>query len=267
MYFHVGDSTGTKILRLSADGGEGRIFKVPDQFPRAVFADFSVSPGGEVYVLARMEHKLKLLQFDPDGAISGPTALLLPPNVSVSNMVASDNRTLLFFGFYDDKAPPELKGKSYLALLNPLSGAVQQEMHVSVPGLDLAKLAAAEAPAPGVALGDDGNFYFAGSGQILVVAPDGDLLRRIPFDNPAPKSTITRLVVSSGLIIIFLTGVNDHQAHDTYLVLLNSGGMVGYYQPSPELGDWPGQCFSPAHGMTFLKVENKQLKLLTSPFR
>ncbi len=267
MYFHIGDSVDTEILRLSADGSEAKTFKVPDQFPRAIFSDFSVSPGGEVYLLAGMEHMLKLLRFDQQGAMSDPVAPRLPANITVSNIVASDNRVLLFFGFYNRKAPPELKGKSYLALLNPLSGEVQQEVRVSVLGLDMAKLAAAEAPAPGVALGDDGNFYFAGSSQILVIAPDGDLLRRIPFDNPEPKSIVTRLLVSGGLIIIFLTRIDNHQAHDTYLVLLNSGGVVGYYEPSAELGGWLATCFSPKQGMSFLKVENKQLKLLTAPFR
>lgn len=267
MYFHVGGSSSIEILRLSADGSEGKIFKLPDQFPRAVFSDFSVSPGGYVYVLAGIEGKLKLLRFDEVGAMSEPISFQLPQSVGASNIVASDNRTVLFFGFYDDTAPPDLTGKSYLALINPLSGAVQQEVHVSVPGVDIEKLAARKVPAPGVALGDDGNFYFAGSSQILVITPFGVLVQRIPFDNPSPKSIVTRLLVAGGLIVVVLTRIDNHQAHKGYLVLLNSGGVVGYYEPSAELGGWGAMCFSPREGMKFLKVENRQLKLLTAPFR
>ncbi|MGO8735988.1 MAG: hypothetical protein ACLQVM_24700 [Terriglobia bacterium] len=137
MYFHVGGSSGTEILRLSADASEGRTFKEP----KAVFSDFSVTPGGNVYVLAGMDGEIKLLRFDEDTAKAEPISLRLPQGVSASNIVASDSRTLLFFGFYDRTAPPDLKGKGYLALLDTSSGAVRQEVHSSVPGVDLAKLA------------------------------------------------------------------------------------------------------------------------------
>ncbi|MGO8734128.1 MAG: hypothetical protein ACLQVM_15250, partial [Terriglobia bacterium] len=125
--------------------------------------------------------------------------------------------------------------------------------------------ASGEALAPGAAVGDDGNFYFAGSNQILVIAQDGGLLRRVAFDNPDPMSVVTRLHVSGGLIILDLIRIEKHQVHCSYLVFLNSGGVVGYYERSEQLGGWGEMCYSPKQGLTFLKVENRQLKLLIAP--
>jgi hypothetical protein len=265
MYFHVGDFIKWEILRLSADGSQGNILKVSDQFPGASkfgFFDFSVTPGGNVYVLGGTpEHEIMLLRFDQDGSMSQRTTLRVPKSVIPMIIVATEDRTFLFFGYYDHTAPSDLKGTSYMVLLDE-SGAVRGEIHATVPGLDVAKLSGGEGAPPG-ALGDDGNFYFAGSNQILVMAQDGELLRRIPFDNPYPKSKATGLHVSGGLIIINLVRVDDHQARMRYLVLLNSGGVVGYYEASKELGGWPATCYSARGEWTFLKVENRQLKLLT----
>lgn len=92
---------------------------------------------------------------------------------------------------------------------------------------------------------DDANFYLAEPNQILVIAQDRSLLERIPFDNPYSGSMVTRLLVSGGLVIVVLSHVDDHQVHSRYLVLLNSGGVVGYYEPSEQLGGWPAMCYSP----------------------
>jgi hypothetical protein len=273
MYFHVGRSfNDTEILRLSADGNEGKLFKLSDQFPDAGkfrLSDFSVAPSGTVYVLGGVSVKQKsmLLRFDEGGKPSEPIPLRIPADVIGDSIMATDNRMVLLFGYHDDNAPPDLKGKSYLALLDT-SGAVRQELHISVPGADIAKLASGEASSPGVALGDDGNFYLAGSNQILVISQGGELVGRIPFDNPYPKSTPARLQVSGGVIVVTLARIDGHDAYDSYLVLLNpSGGVVGYYEPSKEQGNWVNMCYSPKQGLTFLKVENEQVKLLTAPFR
>jgi len=262
MYFHVGGSSDTEILRLSPDANEGRTFKNP----KAVFADFSVTPAGEVYVLAGLDRELKLLRFDDDNPNGDQIPLHLPQGVNASNIVASDNRTLLFFGFHESPADPKLKGKGYAALIDTSSGAVRQELHITVPGVDIAKLASGAAIAPGAALGDDGNFYLAGSGEILVLDEGGEFVRRIPFDNPQPKSVVSNLQVSGGLIILTLSLDENHQVHMSYLVLLSSGATVGHYMPSEQLGEWGETCYSPRRGMTFLKVDNHQIKLLTAQF-
>jgi hypothetical protein len=156
---------------------------------------------------------------------------------------------------------------SYMAVLDSF-GAVRQEIHAAVPGLSIAKLASGELPIPGATVGEDGNFYFPGSNRILVMLPDGELVRSIPFDNPEPKGRVGRLIVAGGLVIIEIHTVNDYNVQVSYLVLLNpSGGVVGYYKPSKQIGGWAAMCYSPKRGLTFLKVANKQLKLLTVPLQ
>jgi len=271
MYFHAARSySEAEILRLSADGSEGKIFKLSDQFPEAsafLFSDFSVSPGGNVYVLGGIPKRkvFLLLRFDQDGKMDEPISPRLPEGVSIDSIIATDNAACLLFGYYyAANAPSELKEKSYMALVDP-SGVVRQELHVSIPGLDMAKWAAGQISSPGVALGDDGNFYLAGPNQILVVSLGGDLLRRIPFDNPYSDSRVARLQVSGGLILMTLARVDNHYLHHRYLALLNpSGGVVGYYEP-PEQAGGRSVCYSAKQGLTFLKLENGQLKLLTAP--
>lgn len=273
MYFHAARSYDeTEILRLSADGNEGKIFKVADQFPEAskfLFADFSVTPGGDIYVLGLVPERraFLVLRFDEDGKLDEPISPRLPEGVNIETIIATDKSTVLLLGYYyTETAPSELKDKSYLALLDA-SGAVRQELHVSVPGLDIAKWASGKARSPAVALGDDGNFYIAGRNEILVISQGGELVGRVPFDNPDPKSTPARLQVSGGLVVITLARVDDHDVRYRYLALLNpSGGVVGYYEP-PEQRAGRAVCYSPEQGLTFLKVENKQLKLLTAPLR
>jgi hypothetical protein len=273
MYFHGGGPGGAEVLRLSADGNEGKTFKVVEKYPEAkgfIFEDFSISPSGDVYVLGWVgaEHpKVLLFRFDEDGSMEEPINPQIPKGVIPTNIAASDAGTILIFGYYDDTAPPGLRGTSYMAVLDS-SGAVRQELHVAVPGLDVAKIASGELPSPAATVGEDLNFYFPGSNQILVMLPDGELVRKIPFDNPEPESRIGRLIVSGGLVVIELDAVNDHQVRVSYLALLNpSGGVVGYYKPSEQLGGWPAMCYSPKQGLIFLKVENKRLKLLTAPLQ
>lgn len=270
MYFHAARSfNDTEIFRLSADGNEGKVFKVADQFPEAAkfgFLNFSVTPGGNIYVLGGLQRRAVLVRFDGEGNLDGPIPLRLPEGVISDTIAATDDGMVLLFGYYNDTtAPPELKGKSYVAVLDP-SGAVRQELHVSVPGLDMAKLAAGEGPSPAVCLGDDGNFYLAATNQILVVSLGGDLLRRIPFENPYPNSRVDRLQVSGSLILVTLAHADKEGFLDLrYLTLLNpSGGTVGYYAP-PEEGAGLAVCFTPKQGLTLLKWENQQLKILTAP--
>ncbi|HTS69012.1 MAG TPA: hypothetical protein VMO17_08500 [Terriglobia bacterium] len=273
MYFHVGGSAVAEVLRLSADGSEGKIFKVAEDSPGAkgfVFQDFSVSPKGEVNILGGItgeSTRIMVMHFHQDGSMDEPIYPQIPKSAFPTNVVTSDAGTVLLFGYYDDTAPRGLKKTSYLAILDS-SGTPRQEVHAAVPGLDIAKLASGETPAPAATLGEDGNFYLPGSNEILVMLPDGELVRGIPFDNPEPKSMVGRLIVSGKLIIIVLDSYINRAGHADYLVLLNpSGGVVGYYQPSEELGGWRAMCYSPQQGLIFLKVDHKRLKLLTVPLR
>jgi len=269
MYFHVGGSAGVEILRVSSDGSTGKTFTIPSRVPdsdKAVFADFSVAPTGAVYVMAGIRGKEEIFRFDEDGKMDDPISPALPDGVIGTNIAVADERNILLFGYYDNSSPAEVKGKSYMAVLKP-SGEVAQELHITLQGLDMEQLAAGEALSPGFALGEDGNFYLAGPSEVLVISQAGELVRRLPFENPLPKSTPTRVHVGGGLVVVVLTSVDNHQVKADYLVLLAStGDVVGLYEPAPELGQMGDMCFSPKEGMTFLGVEKKQLRLSTAHF-
>ncbi len=268
MYFHVGDPSRVAILRLSPQGSESTLFKLAGQLDDAdkvMYGDFSVTPGGVVYVLGGIEGTGKIFRFDTEGKMEDAVSLGVPPGVIGSNLVASDAGTILLFGFYDDTAPANLRGKGYLALLDR-SGKVRNELKAGLPGVDMARLINGEALAPGISLADDGNYYFAGSNALLVISQEGEVVRRIPFDNPDPKSSVTGVRVSGGAAAIQLTRADGLKVHQTYLVLETSGGgVVGYYQLSKEAGGLSAVCYSAKRGLTFLKLENGQVKLLTAP--
>ncbi len=270
IYFHVGGFSVIEILRLAADGSEGKTFKASGQPPEVNgpdFGDFSVTPGGEVYVLAGIKGKSVLIRFDEDGTARDPVPLKLPDGVTGTNMVATDLGTILFFGYYDQTAPPATEGRGFLAILDT-SGEVRKVLDAPASEVDIRKLSSGEGMAPGAALGDDGNFYFAGPRELFVISQGGELVGRIPYDNPDPKSSATKVLVSGGVAVIVLARVDNHQVSRSYLVLLTpSGGSVGYYRPSEQLGGWGEMCFSPQRGFTFLKVENGQVKLQIAPLR
>jgi hypothetical protein len=270
MYFHVGSFGGIEILRLSADGSKGDTFKASGDAPSATephFGDFSVTPSGVIYVLAGISGKSVLIRFDEDGTARHPVPLKLPDGVTGTNMVASDIGTILLFGYYDETAPPAMQGRGYLAVLDT-SGEIRKVLDASATEVDIRKLASGQGLAPGAALGDDGNFYFAGPKELFVISQGGELVQRIPFDNPDPKSSATKVLASGGVAVIVLARVDNHQVSKGYLVLLTpSGGLVGYYRPSDQLGGSGDMCFSPQRGFTFMKVENGQVKLQVAPLR
>jgi hypothetical protein len=268
MYFHVGGFGGLEILRLSADGSKGDTFKVSDK-PTGEngpdFGDFSITPSGVIFVLGGIRGKSALIRFDDDGTARDPVLLKLPDGVTGTNIVATDLGSILFFGFYDQTAPTGMQGRAFLAVLDT-SGEVRKILDASATEVDVARLASGQGMAPGIGLGDDGNFYFAGPKELLVISQAGQLLQRIPYTNPDPKGTASKVLVSGGVAVIVLTRVDNHQIRKSYLVLLTpSGGFVGYYKPSDQLGGWGEMCFSPKRGFTFLKVENGQVKLQIAP--
>jgi hypothetical protein len=268
MYFHVGSFGSIAILRLAADGSKGDTFKVSDQPPGENgpdFGDFSITPSGVIYVLGGIGGKSVLIRFNGDGTARNPVPLKLPDGVTGTNIVATDLGSILFLGFYDQTAPTGMQGRAYLAVLDT-SGEVRQILDASATEVDVGRLASGQGMAPGIGLGDDGNFYFAGPKELLVISQGGDLVQRIRYENPDPKSTASKVLVSEGAAAIILTRVDNHQIRKSYLVLLiPSGGFVGYYKPSDQLGGWGEMCFSPKRGFTFLKVENGQVKLQIAP--
>ncbi len=267
MYFHVGQS-GIETFKLSADGSGGKIFRLSPVYADPTetgYSDFSVTPHGKVYVLGGVSGVVKIFPFNRDGEMEEPFSPELPKWLVLSNLVATDAGTFLVFGFYGEPAASSLKGKGYMAVLDG-RGSVLTELDASATGVDIGKLASGSVPSPGVALGEDGNFYFLGPKQIVVISPEGKLVQRIPFENPDPKSSADSIRVAGRLAVIGLQRLDDEKKGliVSFLVVETvTGGVVGFYKLPKELESRPDVCFSPKEGLTFLQMEKGQVNLVT----
>jgi hypothetical protein len=271
LYFHLdkGDYSRTEILFLSADGQYGRTFKLSDKFSDSAkfgFANFSVTPSGDPYLLA-WGGQFYLFGFDSNGSMRNPVTLQVPEHVDNDKLLVFESGVSLFYGFYNDAAPNKLKGSSYVALFDS-SGRLRKELNGSVSD----RLPDAGQPGDlhdgAVAVGDDGNAYVLTSRAITTISEAGELVRRVVFKKPDPRTLALNIYVSGGSVVIGLGKVEDGRLtrKDFLLVEPSTGKPFGLYEPAPEIG-FDDVCFSRQEGFTFLRTEKAQRTLVRVPLR
>lgn len=275
LYFHLdrGSYDSTDILKLSSDGQRGQEFKLTGKFAdpsTTAFTNFSVTPEGELYVLAwENAGEALLFTFDSDGAMKSPTRLDVPEHVMPWDILAFDDGALLFSGYYDENAGPKLRGKRFVALFEP-SGKVQKLLASSTfEDVNLAEVAS-KMREGGAARAEDGNTYLLGPKKVLVISQSGQIIRKIPFTKPDPASIASDIRVDAGLISIGLITFDDKSARvlkKTFLTLdASTGDTISLYESSPDLG-YNDVCFSRNEGFTFVRNDKGHNVLLTAPLR
>lgn len=272
MYFRVGnDYSTTDILRLSPDARDGTRFKLSGEFANNTnFANYSVTPGGEVYVFAGLRDKWGplLFPFNNNGEASSPVKLELPEYVDDDNIMAFDGGALSFSGHFDEIAPKSLRGQPYVAMIDP-SGKIRMRLSsLPVSTLDVSSSKSREGAG---AIAEDSNLYFVTTREVIVISQSGQIVRRIDFTKPDPKSTATGIHVSAGFAAIVLAiplPDVERGVKLAYLVIDTvSGERLGYYELPEDLRFARDVCFSRTEGFTFMGPDNGQMKLITAPLR
>lgn len=274
LYFHVesGPYARTELLRISSDGEDGQKFMLSGKFAdpaEAAFTNFSVTPDGDLYVLAwgpPRQSKAYVFRFGDDGTMRDPSTLDLPDNIVPLDLVALDDQSVLFTGYYDEKAPKRLSGKQYAALFDA-RGKLLKELNLSLADVDVAS-AGEKLREGGAARSEDGMLYLLEPKEVIVTTASGEVLRRIPFNKPDPKSTTSNIRVSGSLISIgFMTFDNGRVVKKEFLVLnATTGEPFGLYQPAPELGS-DEVCFSGDTGYTFVESTKGHYNIFKAALR
>jgi hypothetical protein len=276
MYFHPWSSKGplANILRVSPDGNEGKLLSVPEEYSQrgqVSFTDFSVSPGGNVFVLLGIGSQAYIFRFDSSGDLDKA----IPVDVSqqglgVYHIAGFDSGAALLFGNYDG-GPDELKGSGYLAVLDRAD-------HLSLaPPLALSKMGLEDEMQRGGASAQDGDAYFISGDDILVISQTGEMLRRIRVEKPDPRASLQNIRVSGNWALIDLVrpivaGNSEAKSFEpgtpaSYQFLLVDtfeGETLGFYELPKDLSHLSEVCFSRNEGLKFMRIEKGKVKLFVA---
>jgi hypothetical protein len=271
VYFHVdtgiNNYSAGALMLLERGSWKPHHFKLPTELAKDMaFFKFSVTPSGKTQSLEqKTDGKYDVVRYDSDTEDIDDIHLQIPDHLWLTDFVASEAGTILVAGYYDENAPKDVQGKSYLALLQP-SGGILRDFSVEGPGpVDLGTVHTKFHDGAGT-VGPDGNFYFVSGHVVLVVSAYGDFVKRIPIPKPDDDARAGVIAIAGDLISVeFKKGDKEGIIHVQFLVLsASTGNAYGLYVPSEELGN-NCVCFSTRAGYTFLRVENGKLKFVNAP--
>src|SRR5205814_3690643 len=124
------DYSNSTILGVSQERLQPLVFSVKGEFAKATaFETFDVTPSGKVFVLAtNVDHDSIVFEFDHSGDMKTHTKLDVPAAVILESLAVFDTSgNFLVWGYYSDRASGEMKGKRFVALMNP-SGKVTRRL-------------------------------------------------------------------------------------------------------------------------------------------
>lgn len=272
LFFHAGNGSydNPELTEVGYDGHMGASFNLsPDLAKSVYFDDFFVSPDGHVYLLATSTHTERLLfAFDKKGAASDPIHLDTPRHLQMQTFVVFNDGSFLAWGFFNDAAPTDMRGKSYAAIFQA-SGQLAKQLGDDIVGPAKLVESAGHFTDGAATLGDDGSLYLVVGDRVTVLSSAGTVVRRFDFPRLDSEWSITRANISKGLLALTFSRVNKkHAIEQRYLVLSTlSGDVVGWYQPTQETGSI-NLCFKGGNEFVFWKSgEAGKQYLATAPIK
>jgi hypothetical protein len=271
LFFHIGAETASfnkgVIMKLAPNSQMPTLYQLPGEFSGKIgFLEFFVTPSGSVWLLEEApDGTIYAFGFDSDGSMASRSRLDAPEHLRAADFVVSEHGVTLLGGYFNNDAPENLRGKTYLALFEK-SGKLRKEIkQESIQDVDLKDITK-KLHDGGVGVGPEGNFYFLHSNEILVISEYGDVVRRLSFRRPAKDATATKIDLSDGALSIHFVKPNKDGPLLTQFLLLDSatGEPFALYEPSDELGN-NCVCFSHRDGYTFFRIENGKVKLVSAP--
>jgi len=267
LFFHVGAGvySDATLLKLSHSSWDPTLFKLPAELARDYnFYDYSVSPAGDVWMLANSEEPGFLaVEFDKSGQVKEQTHLdIAIDEIDIGEFAALDNSVLLMSGVYGAKAAPGLRGHSLLALFDGSSGKKLRDVQDPFRPADPAEKPAAMHEGAMVAA-PDSNIYLLHQSQILVVNAGGEVTRRISFKKPKPGLLAANLSVSTGRAAVWLSEVDktNHVVLSFLVLDLATGKPLGWYS-APDSGNALSIGFSDTNSLAFLGRKEGKLVLI-----
>jgi len=269
LFFHLGGDlyTNATIMRLDHSSWKPSLYKLPSEVQQAkyLFYHFTVTPSGEVWMLANAGPDLLVVSFESDGQESAATKLDLSLlDVDIMDFAALDNGSLLLAGVTVGKDA----GRPFAALFDGGTGKSIRNLTNAYPRVD-DKDEKAKLHAGNASVGDDGNIYLLHESEIIVISAGGEIVNRISFKRPGHDLIPTSVRVSSGYAAVWLRTPprEDHRFDVTYEVVdLSDGKTVGWYQPPAEIR-MSAMGFSRSDGFRFLVAKDGHLNLVEANLR
>ena len=273
LFFHVGGTTFNEasIMKLSHSSSAPTVYKLPpDIKSKYSFDEFTVTPGGIVWMLANnMVPELVAVEFNANGEVRGKTLLDLDLNeVDIHGFSALDTGGVVIAGRYNNKAPLKLRSHSFLALFDGNSGKRIRELTDTFPvarGSEESTLAHQGE----TVTGDDGNIYVLDGSRMVVVRPGGEIGRRISFRKPDPALLTMQVRVSGGAAAVWLGMLNNQTGtvEFSFLVLdLSNGRPIGWFT-APEGFEGQAVGFSRSAGFQFLRRKEGHFEIVATELR
>jgi hypothetical protein len=233
-YIHAAaDVNDAVVVKLALDKDDATVFRWEKSADRTAFAEFSVSPEGDVWFLGMdAQGGLFVVGFNSAGHETTRSRLEVPAYLLPEQFAAVSDRAFLVSGVFQKPASEENRGRRLTAIFDK-SGRVVKQLKPDEASVDLQK--AAQALPEGAATpGPDGNIYVLHSNRVVVVGPSGETVRSLPFDKPVPEAIAAHLWVTAdyeAAVLFYLPDKEHPERLYTQVLVLNAltGVARGYY--------------------------------------
>jgi hypothetical protein len=276
------------VTKISADGQHLTTFSLnsaPGVSPKSSIDSFTVTPRGEVFVLAYIGDLPQFVTFHDDGQFDSTGKLDL--EIFSARFAVFPTGEFLVRGIKASGPPGERRLAPFTGLFDR-NGRFLKEVTLpdEIPFWSRAEFnderefrkqsrAANEAMWFSQAFSaDDGNVYMVRPTKPLsveVVSPNGEIVRRLTLKPPSPSFQAGCLKVAGGKIVVEyylkIPGDPQNRVSDfTYSVFDAGSGdkLYDYYWPTEPGGIFA--CYTPTY-FTFLKVGENGLSLVHSSAR
>lgn len=239
--------------------------------------EFTVSGTGDFYALTYDGNATGmdyfLVSYASDGEVSSKTHLDLPAGFWVDKFAVFASGEILISGHYDRHAAEALRGQPRVLLLQndgapagevKLSGDARAKIEETTWS-KAGKPVLGTLPQNSVTMGQDGNAYLLRGPEVLVISPQGKLVRTIPVSSPAADFHADTIQLSHGVLSVTFEKPNFGQRRGIEVMFRtfdpSTGVVQAEYVPGPELSN-ASFCFSAGEGYTFLGGKGQQTTLV-----
>jgi hypothetical protein len=271
LYFRTGRSMRKAvILKIAAKDGAPTAYQVSGQPVEAYFVAFHVTGDRRIAILMGGKNSepsvYEFSESDPGNvstialeAQEGLNAL------NVQSFVVLQNDHIVVHGYFGEGTPADKIGHSYLAEF--ASSGKLLRLTLNKASNDVLKGVAQLGAKTEAAQGQDHKMYLLLADRIVVLS-QGRVDREIKLKSPQAGYKPDVLYMHDQLLVVgFLPAGEPGQNLKPLFQLLDpsSGEVLRTFEAGPELSS-SLVCFSD-EGLTFMKWENKQLKLINAPIR
>jgi hypothetical protein len=243
-----------------------------DDVKHLYFLAFHVTTDKRIWFLTGgQKDAISLFRIDPDDASKSERINLDAPDgltaLTVQSFVMLPKDHILLQGYFDDQAPKEKQGHSYLAEFDSSGKLLRTTLEkATAEAVEYASKWGAQTAAY---QSGDGTTYLLQQDKILVLSEAGDVMRTIPLA-PAQKGyQADFFYMNKGRLIVSFYGP-DPQPNKPLttryaLVDPSSGEVIRWYESDEELGTFL-VCFSD-EGLIFTRPAGAHVKLVTATIK